>query len=189
MCKPKKDIPSKREGPWHCTNLPLALTTLLTSKFSFLLILLTSNRLFYFLNPIFLSLALILFFSSHKCYLSLHEKMIKINKIACINKLLYLTSLIRSIKFFCIRSIALKRVTSLRVPSPPHCVRVTLLVLKKCCSGGEPLATSRVIYLLSIVIIILHNRFPKLLWSEDSKKTCELRIKLAATCQLVYCYS
>ena len=34
-----------------------------------------------------------------------------------------------------------KRVTSLRGPSPRHCARATQLLSKKCCSGGEPLAT------------------------------------------------
>ena len=34
-----------------------------------------------------------------------------------------------------------KRVTSWRGPSPRHCTRATQLLLKKCRSGGEPLAT------------------------------------------------
>ena len=35
-----------------------------------------------------------------------------------------------------------KRVTSLSFPSPPHhCAWVKQLRSKKCCSGGEPLAT------------------------------------------------
>ena len=34
-----------------------------------------------------------------------------------------------------------KRVTSWRGPSPRHCARATQLLSKKCCSGGEPLAT------------------------------------------------
>ena len=33
------------------------------------------------------------------------------------------------------------RVTSLRGPSPRHCAWATQLLSKKCCSGGEPLAT------------------------------------------------
>ena len=36
-----------------------------------------------------------------------------------------------------------KRVTSLRGPSPRHSARATQLLSKKCCSGGEPLATLR----------------------------------------------
>ena len=34
-----------------------------------------------------------------------------------------------------------KRVTSLHGPSPRHCARATLILSKKCRSGGEPLAT------------------------------------------------
>ena len=34
-----------------------------------------------------------------------------------------------------------KRVASWRGPSPRHCAQATHLLLKKCCSGGEPLAT------------------------------------------------
>ena len=34
-----------------------------------------------------------------------------------------------------------KRVTSSRGPSPRHFAQATQLLLKKCCSGGEPLAT------------------------------------------------
>ena len=39
------------------------------------------------------------------------------------------------------RCIMPKRVTSLRGPSPRNYTRATQLLLKKCCSGGEPLAT------------------------------------------------
>ena len=39
------------------------------------------------------------------------------------------------------RCITPKLVTSLRVPFPRHCARATQLLSKKCCSGGEPLAT------------------------------------------------
>ena len=35
----------------------------------------------------------------------------------------------------------LKRVTSWRGPSPRYCARPAHFLLKKCCSGGEPLAT------------------------------------------------
>ena len=39
------------------------------------------------------------------------------------------------------RCVTPKRVTSLQGPSPRHCARATQLLSKKCCSGGEPLAT------------------------------------------------
>ena len=39
------------------------------------------------------------------------------------------------------RCITLKRVRSWRGPTPRHCTRVAQLLSKKCCSGGEPLAT------------------------------------------------
>ena len=43
------------------------------------------------------------------------------------------------IKSYYTRCITLKRVTSWRGPSPRQCARVTQLLSKKCCSGGEPL--------------------------------------------------
>ena len=43
--------------------------------------------------------------------------------------------------FYHTRCIPLKRVASLRGPSPRHCARATQFVLKKCPSSSEPLAT------------------------------------------------
>ena len=42
--------------------------------------------------------------------------------------------------FHCSRCITPNRATSLRSPSPRHCAWATQLLLKKCRSGGEPLA-------------------------------------------------
>ena len=51
-------------------------------------------------------------------------------------------SLLHQNQFFCnTRCITQKRVTRWRGPSPCHCDRATKLLLKKCRSGGEPLAT------------------------------------------------
>ena len=41
------------------------------------------------------------------------------------------------------RCITLKTVTSLRDPPPRQCALATQLLSKKCCNGGEPLATPR----------------------------------------------
>ena len=50
-------------------------------------------------------------------------------------------TLIKNQIFHYTRCITPKRVTSLRGPSPRYCARATLLLSKKCRSGGKPLAT------------------------------------------------